>query len=115
MFDTSPPPDRTSLTDGQIRAGIRAAEERSRLAVAEQVAWIAEADQRGLAGARFCASTPVLLAQMLLIGRGEAKRRVQLARRVLPRPGLTGELLPAAYPVVGEVLESGSVSGEAAA
>ena len=71
---------------------------------------IAELDGRGVAGELGCASTGVLLAERLRIGRREAAGRVRLASDLGLRRAVTGETLEPRFPHVAAALAEGTIS-----
>lgn len=83
--------------------------ESSRWAVASEV------DARGLASTRGCATTAVLLAQLLRLSRGEARARMTAAGRFVSRCTVTGESLPPELPQTARAVAEGAVSPPAAA
>jgi Domain of unknown function (DUF222)/HNH endonuclease len=73
-------------------------------------ALIAELDGRGVAGELGYASTGVLLAERLHLGRREAAGRARLAADLGPRRAMTGEVLAPRFPQVGAALAAGAIS-----
>jgi hypothetical protein len=71
---------------------------------------IAELDTRGSFAELGTSSTADLVAQRLLVNRGEARARVAAARSFGPRRALTGEPLEPVLPLVAQALDDGSVS-----
>ncbi len=59
-------------------------------------------------------NTVEFLRARLRIGAGEAKRRLGLARGLLPRPGLTGIPQPAAHPELGAAVAAGDIASRSA-
>jgi hypothetical protein len=76
---------------------------------------VAEIEQRGLARDHGCASTAVLLAQMLHIVLGEAQARVKAAVELGPRRSLTGQPLEPIYESTAAHVAAGLVSPRHAA
>ena len=73
-------------------------------------ALIAELDGRGVAGELGYASTGVLLAERLHLGRREAAGRARLAADLGPRRAMTGEALAPRFPQVAAALAAGAIS-----
>jgi hypothetical protein len=71
---------------------------------------IAELDQRVAYAELGASSTADLVAQRLLVSRGEAKARVVAARTFAARRALTGEPLEPVLPLVADELDAGAVS-----
>jgi Domain of unknown function (DUF222) len=71
--------------------------------------FIGEVEARGIAGDR-CVRLVPFLRSLLRLHPQEASGRVAAAHAAGPRRGLTGELLPAAYPAVAAAQEAGGIS-----
>ncbi|MDT4961090.1 MAG: hypothetical protein QOF87_737, partial [Pseudonocardiales bacterium] len=96
-----------TLTDADLLTLLREQEAAARAAVASQHAVIAELDSRGTAREHGCASTAVLLSQVLRLNPGQARDRVTAAANLGPRRGLTGEVLPPLFAEVAAAQAAG--------
>jgi hypothetical protein len=71
---------------------------------------IAEVDARHLAVELKARDTETVLGELLLLNRGEAKRRVEAARDLGPRLTLTGDALGPLCPATADALANGAIS-----
>ncbi len=102
--------DLTGLPGDEVIDLLRDLETQKRRLATVDHALISELGSRGLARERACASTTVLLRQVLRIGPGEAAARVKAAGELGPRRALTGEPLPPVFPAVAAAQAAGQVS-----
>ena len=79
---------------------------------ATQVAVAGEFDSSGVAGQFGAASTAALLRHTLAISGSDASSRVNTARAVLPRDGISGGELPPVLPLLGDALAEGGIGVE---
>src|SRR5690242_12726645 len=86
---------------------------RRRAAVTHTV--IAEVEERGVAAEVGCSSTAVLLSERLRIGRREAAGRVRLAAELGHRRAMSGQPLPAKFPLVAAAVAEGAIGDRHAA
>ncbi|MDT5117254.1 MAG: hypothetical protein QOE30_2993, partial [Mycobacterium sp.] len=107
--------DLTSWPDEAVLRFVCGVEvQKIRQASADHV-FLAEIEQRGLARVHGCASTAVLLQQMLHIVHEEAKARVKAAADLGPRRSLTGQVLEPVFAATAEHVAAGLVSPRHAA
>jgi hypothetical protein len=102
--------DLTTLPGDALLGVLRDLEAQKRRLASVDHALIGEVDSRGLAGERACASTAVLLRQLLRITPAEASGRVRAAADLGPRRALTGEPLPPVFPAVAAAQAVGVIS-----
>ena len=76
---------------------------------------VAELEARGVAAEVGCSSTAVLLSERLRIGRREAAGRVRLAAELGPRRAMSGQPLPAKFPLVAAAVAQGAIGDRHAA
>jgi hypothetical protein len=105
----------TSYTDENVLALVREVEvQKNRLASVDH-AVLGELEARGVAGKHACASTTVLLTQVLRIHPGEADARVRAARDLGTRRALSGALLPPVFEQVAASSAAGRITPRHAA
>ena len=102
--------DPSVLSRDQLLELLDALETDTRRRAAIGYALVAELEARGVAAELGSPSTAVLLSERLRIGRREAAGRVRLAGAVGPRPALSGERLPARFPLVAAAMADGTIS-----
>jgi Domain of unknown function (DUF222)/HNH endonuclease len=102
--------DPTVLSRDELLDLVEVLETNARRHTAVGCELIAELDRRGVAGELGYASTGVLLAERLRIGRREAAGRVRLASDLAPRRAITGETLEPRFPQVAAALAEGTIS-----
>jgi hypothetical protein len=108
--------------DAVLLSDAAAVEEAGRLLDALRIRLAAEIMDRsrrergsdGLAARHGQRSGTALVAMATRVSEREAKRRIQLGAATAPRASLTGEPLPAEFPVVAEAIKSGEVGVDAA-
>src|SRR4051794_27345820 len=83
--------------------------QRRRLAAVDQLL-VAEADRQGVAGQCGRGSTANLLTSLLRVTPFEARGRVERARDLGPRRGLTGEPLEPILPATSMAVQAGEIS-----
>jgi hypothetical protein len=105
----------TTLSRDQLLELLASLETDTRRRAAVTHALVSELDARGVAAEVGCASTAVLLSERLRIGRREAAGRVRLAAELAPRRALSGERLPARFPLVADAVADGAICGRQAA
>lgn len=89
--------DRVMLNVDELIRIVRGVERQCRRLAVVDHALIAELDERHVAAETGCASTAVLLAQLLRLSPAEAKARVAAAADLGPRRSVTGERLPSLF------------------
>ena len=105
----------TGCTDEAVLRLLREVEvQKNRLESVDHVL-VAEVEARGLAGPRACASTAVLLAQLLRITSLQARARVRAACVLGPRRSLTGQVLGPVLQDTAAAVAAGRVSARHAA
>src|SRR6478735_6323893 len=92
--------DWATLSGDELLELLTALEVDARRRAAVGYAVVAELEARGVAAELGCSSTAVLLSERLRIGRREAAGRVRLAAELGPQRALSGERLPARFPLV---------------
>src|SRR6185437_14882706 len=107
--------DLPGLSGGQLLELVAALEIDTRQRAAITYAFIAEVDTRGVAAELGYTSTPVLLSERLRIGRREAAQRVRVAADLAPRRAMSGQPLPARFPMVAAAMAAGTVCTQHAA
>jgi hypothetical protein len=106
--------DLSRLSGDELLDVLGEVETQRRAAVAVDHALIAELDQRNVAAAKACRDTVTLVALLLRIDAGEAKARVEAARELGPRRGLTGEALGPIFEHAAAAVAQGAISAQAA-
>jgi hypothetical protein len=101
-----------SCADEGLLVGLRDCETVVRLALARQLALIAEVERRGLPGLRGYRNIKSLVQAVLRISGGEADSRVEVARRVEQRADLGGAPLPADLPATAEAVRDSAIGVE---
>src|SRR5690349_24783645 len=76
---------------------------------------VAELEARGIGAELGCSSTAVLLSERLRIGRREAAGRVRLAVELGHRRAMSGQPLPAKFPLVAAAVAQGAIGDRHAA
>lgn len=111
-----------ALGDEQLCTRADEVERLGRLVDALRVEVAAELDSRSrfdsmeqLARRHGLAGGVYLLEFLTRISQREAARRVRLGRGIAPDVSLAGEVLPAAFPLVGEAVQRGEIGTDAAA
>jgi hypothetical protein len=89
-----------------------AVERLSRLVFAAQVGLAGELDTQNAAADHGAVSTAALLRQTLAISAGDAKVRVDTARAVLPREGISGGDIPPMLPLLADAVAAGVIGVE---
>jgi uncharacterized protein DUF222/HNH endonuclease len=107
--------DPAALSRDELLELMTALEVDARQRAAVGYAVVAELEARGVAAEVGCASTAVLLSERLRIGRREAAGRVRLAAELGPRRALSGERLPAKFPLVAAAVAEGAIGDRHAA
>ena len=111
------------LSDAELCDHLDAVEQLGRRVDALRVAAAAEVDARSgrelgdgsLSRRHSCATGAALVEQITRTSSAEASRRVRVGRGLAPRITLTGEVLPAEFPLVAEAMASGRLGVDAAA
>jgi hypothetical protein len=109
-IDTLLDSDLSRLGRDELLTLVRDLERQTRRLPAVDHVVVAEVDQRGLAGELACASTTTLLHELLHISPTEANARVQAARELTTRHGLSGEILPPLFGAVASAQRAGTIS-----
>jgi hypothetical protein len=112
-----------TLSDAALCDHLDAVEQLGRQVDALRIAAAAEVEARSrrelgdasLGRRHGCPSGSVLVEQITRVSAGEASRRVRLGRVLSPRTALTGEVLPAEFPLVARAVTSGRMGMDAAA
>ena len=102
--------DLTRLDSDELLEGLRRFEGFRRSMSTVDHRLVAEVESRGLAHERNVADTRKFLSQLLRISPGEATSRVMASERLGRRCALTGDTLPALFPVVAASQAAGSIS-----
>jgi hypothetical protein len=97
-------------SDAEVVECLRDREAVIRRVLAEQLAYVAEAERRGLYADSGARSARVWLRRLLNLSEEDAKRRVEVACAVEDRVALDGSPLPAELPATAEVLRDGEIS-----
>lgn len=100
------------LDDSELVSELQRVESRRRALYAEELAVLAEADARNLAGGMGYRDLAAVTCEALRVNRADARRRVGHARSLVGSRTLTGEDIESSLPVVGEALVAGEVSPE---
>lgn len=100
------------LGDAEVVARLQALESRRHALYAEELAVLAEADSRNLAGVMGHRDLASVTCEALRVNRAEARRRIGHARTLVASHTLTGQPVPPELPTVGEALGAGSISPE---
>jgi hypothetical protein len=111
------------LSDAALCHHLDAVEQLGRLVDALRVTAAAEVDARSgrelgdasLSRRHSCPTGAVLVEQITRVSAAEASRRVRVGRALAPRITLTGEVLPAEFPLVADAVVSGRIGVDAAA
>jgi hypothetical protein len=103
--------DLSGLSGVEVAELLSALEVQRRRLDAVDVAVVAEAADRGLAGEYAQTGAPELLMMLLRIDPREARRRVEVAQVLGPRRTVTGELLDPILASSADALAAGQVSG----
>lgn len=96
-----------SPADVDLVERLRAAEVESRQSYARTLDLVAELESSGFVDRSGYPSTARLLADLLHLSTGEARRRVEEAGRLCERRGLTGEVLPPLLSTTAEAARAG--------
>jgi hypothetical protein len=104
--------DLTCLPGEHVLDLLRDLETQKRRLATVDHALIAEVDARGLAREHACASTAVLVQQLVRISPRDAARRVRAAAALGPRRALTGEVLAPVFPAVAAAQAAGVISAD---
>jgi hypothetical protein len=112
MGEVQEGPELWRCGDAELLAALTAAEQGTRAAAARMSAVLGEALNRGLPASKGYASPAVFLTHCLNISRGEANRRLSLARAVTDSPGVSGARVAAPLPAMGAALAEGAVTAE---
>jgi Domain of unknown function (DUF222) len=105
----------TRGSDAELLDDLRELERLRRRVDAVEHRLILEAETRSLPDTHSCRTTGLFLRRLLKIDPAEAHARVRAAEAAGERCALTGEALPAAYPVVAEAQRIGGISARHAA
>jgi hypothetical protein len=108
--EMSPSRGPVSCSDAEVVECLREREAVMRRALAEQLAYVAEAERRGLYADSGARSARVWLRRLLNLSEEDAKARVEVACAVQERVALDGSPLPAELPATAEVLRDGEMS-----
>jgi hypothetical protein len=113
----------TRLSDAALCDHLDAVEQLGRQVDALRVAAAAEVDARSgrelgdgsLSRRHGCPSGAALVELITRVPQAEAGRRIRIGRALAPRTTLTGEVLPAVFPLVAEAVSSARIGVDAAA
>ena len=100
----------SALPGPELLELVKSVEAQARRLAAVDANVIAEVDARHLAVELKARDTETVLGELLLLNRGDAKRRVEAARDLGPRLALTGEALRPLCPAAAEALAGGTIS-----
>ncbi len=111
------------LSDAALCDHLDAVEQLGRLVDSLRITAAAEVDARSgrelgdasLSRRHACTSGAALVEQITRVSASEASRRVRVGRALAARITLTGEVLPAEFPLVAEAMASGRMALDAAA
>src|SRR6478736_6428309 len=107
--------DLAALSGDELLELLTALEVDARRRAAVGYAVVAELAARGIAAELGCASTAVLLSERLRIARREAAGRVRLAVELGHRRAMSGQPLPAKFPLVAAAVAQGAIGDRHAA
>lgn len=102
--------DLTALSGVEVAELLAALEVQRRRLDAVDVAVLAEADCRGVAGEYAQTGTPELVMTLCRVDPAESRRRTEAARTLGPRRTVTGEPLPPILAASADALRAGAVS-----
>lgn len=112
MLDKLAATDLTALSSGAVLEFVREWERLKRRGTAVDHAAVAELEARHLGAEKGLHSTAALLADVVHLNPGQARRRVQDALDFGPRRGLSGEPLDPIRPLTARALADGTISIE---